>query len=169
MSGSRFGQLRVIAQAPSRDGKAQWHCLCDCGQNKVVYGWHLRKGCVRSCGCGQYKGQLTHGKSNSSEYKSWAGMKQRCQGSHRHYGGRGIKVCERWKHSFENFLADMGLKPKRGMSIERLDTNGNYTPENCCWATQKQQMNNLRKSRRLTIHGRTQTMSEWADETGIHY
>jgi hypothetical protein len=96
-------------------------------------------------------------------------MKRRCENPRSHaygdYGGRGIKVCDRWK-TFENFISDMGERPE-GMTLERIDVNGNYTPENCRWATTLEQNGNRRTRRLLTLRGKTQSMTEWARETGI--
>jgi len=119
------------------------------------------------------KRNLRHGFSSKGDkkslefltYKTWEGMRQRCKNpknpGFKNYGGRGITVCERWDNSFENFVADMGLKPSVEHSIERKDVNGNYEPGNCKWATEQEQRNNQRRSRRITISGQTKTASEW--------
>ena len=110
------------------------------------------------------------GKGQSATYSVWAAMKQRCLNpNHPHYkdwGGRGITVCERWL-SFDNFLADMGEKPPK-MQIDRIDNDGNYEPENCRWASPKQQLLNTRRTRLVTFNGQTKALSEWADELGIN-
>lgn len=107
---------------------------------------------------------VTHGKSRTVEYRAWVHMRERCSNPNTQhfdrYGGRGISVCERWD-SFENFYADMGPRPQ-GMSIERIDVNGNYCPENCKWATKVEQMSNTRRSRLFTFYGKTLTLSAWA-------
>lgn len=148
-------------------------CKCDCGTIKTVLGKCLRTGHTLSCGCLGYEhrriGLTKHGYSFSRTYIIWAHIKSRCNDSncksYEHYGGRGISVCERWS-KFENFLADMGHRPN-GKTIDRIDVNGNYEPSNCRWATWKEQANNTRKNVRLTYLGRTQTISQWADELGI--
>lgn len=113
----------------------------------------------------------THGMSRTSEYSAWCRMKQRCTvTTHRDYpsyGGRGIEVCERWLESFENFIADMGLKPCLGVSIDRIDNERGYEPWNCRWATPTQQANNRRSSKVICANGVTRTMAEWARVTGI--
>lgn len=156
LTGQRFGRLTVI-EAGHRDPKERrlyWRCLCDCGNEHVTRGAQLRRGETRSCGClrvdmGKAK-TLTHGmsrrKTRRKVYGVWATMRRRCdnpgQQSYRLYGGRGIKVCERW-HTFENFYADMG-DPPAGCSIDRIDPDGDYEPGNCRWATAKEQRANQR-------------------------
>ena len=117
----------------------------------------------------------THGHArqhnHSPTYKVWAGMKKRCSTpsmtAYKYYGGRGIIVCERWQ-KFENFLYDMGEKPE-GLSIDRIDQNGNYEPSNCRWASTKTQMRNRRNSRSISAFGETKTIPEWAESTGLSY
>lgn len=103
------------------------------------------------------------------EYSVWQSMIRRCTHpnsiSFRYYGGRGINVCDRWRHSFENFLTDMGCRPE-GMSLDRIDGNGNYEPSNCRWATQLQQDENRRSTRRITVKGETRTLTQWSNLTG---
>src|SRR5215510_2760970 len=110
-----------------------------------------------------------HGLTGTRVYKTWRSMKERCLNpknpSYKCYGGRGIKICERWL-SFENFLADMGDKPL-GLTLERKDNNGDYTPENCYWATAKEQARNRGTNRYLTYNGITKTLTEWAEEKGM--
>lgn len=176
--GQRFGRLTAIAFAGSTR-KAKWTCRCDCGSTVEVDGGGLRGGHTRSCGC--LKREVSkevntiHGFSTrervASEYKSWAGIKDRCTNPKRkdypRYGGRGVRVCDRWLHSFENFIADMGEKPSSRHSIERLNNDGDYEPRNCVWATSIEQQNNKRTSRFITSGGRTQTVETWAREIGV--
>ncbi len=112
-----------------------------------------------------------HGMTNSSEYKSWQHMRDRCLNTQSdnwyRYGGRGISVCDQWK-DFSVFYRDMGPKPSPKHTIERIDNGGNYTPENCRWATRMEQLRNTSRSRRITAHGITLTLSQWAEKTGIH-
>ncbi len=171
--GQRFERLTVVSLAEMRNGRPRWACRCDCGADVVVAGNHLKSGATRSCGCLQRElmaeRSTSHGKSGSRTYTIWVRMRDRCNNPKNlrfsQYGGRGIKVCDRWQ-SFDNFLADMGECPD-GMSIDRVDANGNYEPGNCRWATEKTQQNNRTTNRMITFDGRTQSLSEWAREIGI--
>lgn len=177
--GLRFGRLTVIAEdAPRKNtygSPIRWLvCACDCGEIKSINALRLNSGKTKSCGClhrDTCRAMLTtHGKRHSSpSYTSWTGMRYRCyspsNAKYPIYGGRGIKVCDRWLESFENFLADMGEKPE-GMTLDRIDPNGNYEPENCRWATPAQQANNLRTVRYLEHNGARHTITEWASILG---
>jgi hypothetical protein len=150
-------------------------CQCDCGAEKVVALGNLKTGKSTNCGCvkiANLKGNdynKKHGMSFSREYRSWESMLNRCEKPNdREYpmwGGRGIKVCERW-HDFNNFYADMGKRPPN-TTLDRIDNNGNYEPTNCRWANAKTQANNKRSNTLITYEGRTQTLQQWADEVGI--
>jgi len=148
--GRRLGKLVVVSYFGKVKGRAAWNCVCDCGNEKVISTEHINR--VKSCGCFQLErtsaANRTHGHTKTRTYRIWTGMKQRCSNqktnSYADYGGRGIKVCDRWLHSFENFLADMGECPP-GLEIDRADNDGNYEPGNCQWATEKTQANNRRQ------------------------
>ncbi len=157
-----------------RKGFGKYRCIC--GEIKELQDYKVRSNHTKSCGClrneGPPKGLRTkHGKHKTAEYAVWHHMKQRCYDknypSYSEWGGRGIKVCERWRESFENFLADMGERPSKDHSIDRKDNDGDYEPGNCRWATRQQQHRNKRNTRSLTLDGETKTIGEWAEVTGL--
>jgi hypothetical protein len=174
ISGSRYGMLTVldigdIFNSPSRK-HVTWNCICDCGNKTTVRLNSLRSGIVRSCGCLRGK-TVKHGKSKTPEYITWARMKDRCLNekskSFGNYGGRGISVCEEWIDSFETFYSDMGVRPSKNHSIDRIDVNGNYEKNNCRWATIRQQSLNKRTNRYIEFNGAKKTLTEWAESIGI--
>jgi len=171
--GSIFGELTVISQTGVKDYLV---CRCACGREKTVRLSHLRGGTVKSCGCLLIRRpREVHGKhlmSTTREHKTWYAMVLRCTNPNMHaypdYGGRGISVCDRWlgENGFKNFLADMGPKPV-GMTIERNNNDLGYSPENCRWATQREQVNNRRTNHFLSCDGRRLTLAQWGIVTGI--
>lgn len=173
--GQKFGKLLVIKEGKSlvtKSGRTiyKYVCKCECGKEKLIIGWNLSRGATNSCGfCLTRK---THGKTGSAEYKTWLRMKQRClndsSSSYKNYKGRGITISEEWKNSFAKFYQDMGERPD-GKSIERIDNNGNYCKENCRWATQEEQCNNLRKNIFTILNGEMITVAMAAKKSGLKY
>ncbi|MCI0737544.1 MAG: hypothetical protein L0Y72_00775 [Gemmataceae bacterium] len=174
-----FGRLTVIGEAPKRRKKRVALCRCKCGAVKPVLYQLLRNGKARSCGClrreevakkNHKHGHDVRGK-RTAEYRVWLNMLFRCYNKsadrYDQYGGRGIRVSERWKTSFANFLADMGPRPSPNHSIDRKDNNGNYEPGNCRWATRKEQARNTSKTRLVEIRGRMLCLSDAAKDQGI--
>lgn len=178
MSGERHGSLTVINRVGvSSSGDAVWLYRCDCGNQHKSTGYSIRSGKTQSCPeCGQKKtteASITHGMTNSAEYRTWTDMKTRClnPGStgYSDYGGRGIGICDRWRESFTAFLEDMGAKPSPVHSIDRINTNGNYEPENCRWATEVEQIRNRRNTLHVTIGGIRKPFVEWCEVYGCTY
>ena len=165
MTGQTCGYLEVQERSTRNDGeKAWWWCKCICGNRTEVGGVELRNGRVRSCGCKAAElVAISKGTTNISKdpaYKNWKSMKQ-------HSGRRNITICDRWLHSFSNFLLDMGPKPSSKHSIERRDSTKGHEPDNCYWATITEQNSNLSHNRYITYDNRVMTISQWAIEKGM--
>lgn len=151
IKGVRFGRLVAISMLPPLNGKTLWHFKCDCGKDISARYTHVISGATTSCGCYLKEWAVSkftkHAKSHTTEYYIWTSMKQRCTNKnhkyYKHYGGRGIKVCDDWMHSFESFIRDVGRRPP-GLSLDRIDNDGNYEPSNCRWVTYKENRANSR-------------------------
>lgn len=176
--GKKFGRLTVIEYAETRNNSAIWKCKCECGNIKNVSRGHLVTGDTKSCGC--YNSEVAaarqqkhgHGKLKSVEYMTWSRMIGRCYNEknlkYSRYGGRGIKVCKRWRHSFVNFLHDMGMRPSAKHSLDRFPNNdGNYKPSNCRWAIPKEQSGNRSTNTWISYGGKKMILQNWARELGI--
>lgn len=196
MISQTFGQLTVISQAPTRyqqrserpngQGKAvrYWNVQCSCGsppyelsERKLINGVGYCQSCART----HTNPNKSHGESGgnrkkkrkqeTAEYRIWKAMKNRCCNpkykQFKDYGGRGIKVCERWLHSFENFLVDMGRRPSPKHSIERRRNHDDYSPDNCHWGTSHEQRRNRRTNVNVMINGKTQCVTDWMRELGV--
>ena len=155
--------------------RAKVECVCDCGNTKPIRWDHLKYGETLSCGCLHtemlQRRNTIHGQSSTRTYKIWTGMRTRCNNpkckAYPNYGGRGIKVCERWD-SFENFLEDVGEIPK-GMEIDRINNDGNYELGNVRVATRKINVANRRNTLTVEIDGQTKTLAEWCENNGVNY
>ena len=169
----RFGRLTVTKFLGNKGTRySMWECVCSCGNTPVVRGSSLTSGQTKSCGClRKEKASLTHRKhgqavsgGKNGEYTIWKSMRRRCNDpkcpEYKDYGGRGIKICERW-NDFNNFFEDMGDRPK-GMSLDRKNNDGDYCPENCRWATPKEQSNNARSNKLLAYKSKTRNIAQWA-------
>ena len=182
--GAKFGRLTLVRIATESTNKHKtWECLCECGKTTFVRQYSLGSRKTKSCGClsseiliernqhGKWNNQTTKGDSYHI-YGAWGGMIKRCYHEHnngyKRYGARGITVCDEWKNNFLTFL-DWSIKNgwQFGLSIDRIDNNGNYSPENCRWADRKTQNNNRRSNRLISIHGQTHTLMQWSEISGI--
>lgn len=176
LAGQKFG--RLVALSPERlGGCTAWRCRCDCGKELIVRTDSLRSGASQSCRCWNAErvkqactthGHLVGGKKTAT-YRAWNDMLARCKNPNNkrypNYGGRGIRACKRWEQ-FEHFLADMGERPQ-GLTLDRRNNNGNYTPSNCRWATRTEQNRNQRRNRMLTHNGETKCLAEWVEVVGV--
>lgn len=172
LTGQSFDRWTVVDYSGSHKKRTYWSCICDCGNTGKIEAYSLKKERSRSCGCfgreKAIKDNTSHGQGKrgeeSKEYRCWRHMKDRCyspkDGQYHNYGARGITVCERWR-KFENFFEDMGKCPE-GLTIERVNNDGNYEPGNCKWATKEEQMNNTRRNRWVKHKGITKTLTQWA-------
>lgn len=181
LNGKRFGRLVVIGRAEDRVQKngrrrVMWTCQCDCGNVVTVLGDNLKKGVSNSCGCLRKEimsaAKSTHGDTKTKLYGVWCGIKRRCYNEHtmyyEKYGGRGITMCDEWRDSYEAFkkwAESSGYS--EGLSIERVDNDGPYSPENCEWADSKTQANNRHSNVKLTLNGETHNITQWSSIVGI--
>lgn len=175
LTGQQFGRLTVLHEdGQTTKSEIRWACRCECGGTKTVRAGHLKRGIVASCGCYRREWAVArmtiHGLSKTRAWQAWNHMRHRClnpkDAAFADYGGRGISICPQWL-IFENFHADMG-QPPAGRSLDRIDVNGNYEPGNCRWATDFEQSQNRRNVVSIEVSGRSQTVAEWARETGVN-
>jgi hypothetical protein len=171
LQGDKYGRLALVSEVAGqscRPSVRRWLCQCDCGEVRQVKLDNLRSGHSTSCGCTT----TTHGLGRHPLYPTHNTMMKRCynpeSGKFANYGARGIQVCERW-HSVENFIADLSPSHQPGLSLERVDNNLGYSPENCVWATSEQQARNRRSNRLLSYQGRTICLAEACDISGLPY
>lgn len=177
ISGQTFGNLEVLEFVEVKNHRAYFRCKCKlCGNICVKQGQLITSGKTRSCGCFAKNNtdQTTHGFSKTHLYGVWCNMKRRCYipkaQNYEFYGGRGIKVCDEWRNdylNFHNWAYQNGYAD--GLTLDRVNTDGDYSPDNCRWVDMKTQNNNKRSNRMITYNGKTQTMHQWAEEYGIKY
>lgn len=175
LEGQKFGTIRVGRYCGTKSHASLWECICDCGRLYVAIGSVLTRDNTHSCGCRRFENfadsMRTHGMARTDEHKIWCGIKKRCFNpkcdSYPHYGGRGITMCKKWLDSFQEFHNDVGDRPSKKHSLDRINNNGHYEPGNVRWATRVEQANNSRKCRMITANGVTQSASQWSRTTGI--
>lgn len=179
LSNKTFGHWSVVSRAENAiNGRTRWLCRCRCGRMEIVQSAHLVHGVSKSCGCARprgedhprYKHGLGHG---GGVYKIWCSMIQRCENpntrSFKDYGARGIAVCVKWRKSFTAFAEDMGPRPSPIHTIERVNSSLGYEPDNCRWATPKEQGRNTRRNRIVEYRGRAMSLAEAAELSGVNY
>ncbi len=175
VTGLRLGRLVAVKFARrAADRHSVWLWQCDCGRTVEVAANAVKNGNTRSCGCLKDEGanHRTHGATGTTELAIWESMHQRCRNpntvNYKHYGGRGIVVCERWQR-FESFLSDMGRRPSMDVTLDRVDVNGNYEPSNCRWATAKEQHRNKRNTFWVKVNGARVSLTEACEVLSLHY
>ena len=177
IAGAKYGNWTVIKKDETSARRTLWICECSCGNHRSVFLGHLRGGASKSCGCQKPKGEghvrYKHGMSESPEFKTWLQMHTRCYNPNisewARYGGRCIKSCDRWKDDFSLFLADMGPRPSPAHSIDRKDVDLDYDPDNCRWATKKEQARNTSRTLWVELDGDKVSLAEACEKSGIPY
>lgn len=177
ITGNRYNYLTVIRRLENaKGGITMWECRCDCGNITTVRGSNLKSGAVKSCGCLLHttKPTLKHNMSHTRLYQIWAAIKRRCnkpyEKSYKNYGGRGIKMCEEWQNSFEAFMEwAMNSGYSDDLTIERIDVDGNYCPDNCTWISKSGQAGNRRSCHYISYNGEVKTLNEWCKEMNLPY
>ena len=176
LTGQTFNRLTVVSRNFSKN-KTAWNCACSCGNTVIAQSSNLKSNNTKSCGCLNseliIKRNTSHGMTYSAIYNTWTSMKQRCYDinaiNFERYGARGIIVCSEWKDDFPQFYIDMGDKPSTVHSIERIDNSLGYSPSNCKWATPKEQCNNRRSNKLITINNKTDSLTNWCKYYSVEY
>jgi len=177
LKGKRFGRLTVIDLCDRNNGYVLWLCKCDCGNTTKVKSSKLLQGRTKSCGCLKKDNNKENANYYNIKHKRlyniWNKMKERCcnekNSAYPNYGGRGITICKEWAKSFQAFMSwAIANGYNDNLTIDRVDNNGNYEPNNCRWATREEQANNTRANRLLSYNGKTMTLSEWAKELNVY-
>ena len=177
MIGLRFERLVVVKETQkTKDGHKKWLCVCDCGNQTIVDGRDLRRGKTRSCGCllheysKNQKNNFKHGDNHIRLYKIWVNMRDRCNRkknkNYKNYGGRGIHVCKEWEDYIMFKKWALNHNYNDNLTIDRINVNGDYSPENCRWITIQEQANNKRNNKKITYNGETHTIAEWSKIKG---
>ena len=176
MTGLKFDRLLVLSLAYTKNKKSYWNCICDCGVQKIIRQDSLKSGRSKSCGCLNKERPVDHGLSGSKIYHVWASMKNRCNNSndtnYEYYGGRGVSVYSLWnkRDGFINFYKwAIQNGYEKGLTLDRIDVNGNYEPDNCRWITHKKQMLNTRRNKRIKYKNELKTLSEWAQTYNLKF
>lgn len=174
LTGQKFNHLTVEGLNRSQNGTLFWDCICDCGKHTVVRGSNLKNGSVKSCGCINHIGHTrTHGESHTKLYERWISMIYRCtnpkHSAYKWYGARGIRVCNEWQ-SYEGYKKwVMATRPNETYTVERIDVDGDYCPDNCKWIPLSEQANNRTSCIMITHEGVTKNLTEWCSELGLEY
>ena len=178
LTGLRFGRWTVIERSTNKGNQTMWHCKCDCGTERNVNAYALVHNGSNCCGCihKENPNRKTHGMSRDFISSEWRGMKSRCYNpnnkSYYDYGGRGIKVCEKWKDDLQSFYDDVSKLEhfgEKGYTLDRINNDADYEPNNVRWATKSEQNTNKRNNINITYNGKTQCLKLWAEELNIPY
>lgn len=168
ITNNKYGELKVLGYL----GESKWHCLCNCGKEKILKTAKLTTGHTKSCGCLAKTNAVKHNAVGTKEYITWTNIKARCTNpnntSYKNYGGRGITIIDTWLNSFENFYNDMGDCPD-GFSIERVENNKGYNKDNCIWASSKTQSMNRRSNFIVSYKGEEKPLKQWCDDLKLDY
>lgn len=175
LTGQPFGRLTVLERAENKNGRVYWKCECACGNITNIQADRLVAGTTQSCGCLNKErvkqSNSTHGMSNTPEFHTWEGIIKRCTNpkaiGFKRYAGRGITICDEWRHDFMAFYNHVGKKPTSKHTIERINNNLGYKPGNIKWATRQEQANNTRRNHNITLHSWTMNVTQWAKFIGV--